>query len=133
MLSKALILSIVLLFIALFIWANSQKKFGLRFLLYSAIFLSIIAEFTAPIRFGYADTQLLLLMALPLPLLFRPSSRVIAATTILGCLMVNYTTYNGHDQIRTLLVIGSNTILYSVTVTNRIRKPRANQPFLEQS
>lgn len=132
LLSKALVLGTVLLFISLFIWANFQNKIGLRFLLYSAMFISIIAEFAAPIRFGYADTQLLLLIALPLPLQLRPSSRVLSITILLGCLMVNYTTYMQYDTTRTLLVMGSNTVFYTVTVINRIRKSRENTLLLEE-
>lgn len=125
LLAKISLAVISLALLSLFIWAYYRKKFGVRFTLFAAILLTIITEFSAPIRYGYADTQFLLLVALSLPLFLRPSGRFLASIVILSFLIGGYlpvkATQN-FDLSRTLLFLTPNVIMYSGTLIKRSRK-----------
>jgi hypothetical protein len=125
-LAKAIVVGGILLGSGLFVLAFCRQPFGVRFTVYAAIFVAIAAELVSPIRYGYADTQLLLLMAIPLPVLLRPSGRLLATGALIGFFSTGFMTIvreDKSDNSRPFIILGTNAILYTVPVVKRISKP----------
>ncbi len=129
-LTRIVMFAIILIFLLLFIWGDRRKAAGIRFALFSSVLLSVIAEFIAPVRNGYADVQLLLVVALSMPLLLRPGGRFLGFIVVLGFLASSYLPFKeriDYDLARVLLVIAPVTILYSGILIKRIREPTGSK------
>ena len=131
-LAKAGLAIISITFLGVFFWGAYKKRYGIRFTLYGAILLALITEFIAPIRFGYADVQLILLVPLALPLFLRPRARFLGSIVILSFLVGGYLPFiksENSDQLRSIIFIIPNLLIVSNSAITRSR----NKLLLEQS
>jgi len=122
LLAKGIVAVATLFFLLIFVWAHLRRKFGFRFGLGYAVYLSVMLEFIAPIRFGYADTQFLLLLALSLPLLLRKRGLLPAAILLLALVypVWSFTSPRTVDTSRTLLLFMVTTLIFVGSAAYRI-------------
>lgn len=124
LLAKTVVIGTVLLFLILFISANIQSCFDRRFSLAFAVSLSLIAEFIVPVRYGYADTQLLLLFAVMLPYLFHQHRHWLVAIMITGLFTSMWPiVYPKSDIFRPYLVILPVGFMFGTVILNAIIHP----------